>query len=55
MSSVNGEGSGALGRRRIRVMIVDDQPVVRSGLSAFLLAFDDLENVGERRSWLVCP
>jgi two-component system, NarL family, response regulator LiaR len=28
-------------------MIVDDQPVVRSGLSAFLLAFDDLEYVGE--------
>jgi two-component system, NarL family, response regulator LiaR len=31
----------------IRVMIVDDQPVVRSGLSTFLLAFDDLEYVGE--------
>jgi NarL family two-component system response regulator LiaR len=28
-------------------MIVDDQPVVRSGLSTFLLAFDDLEYVGE--------
>ncbi len=28
-------------------MIVDDQPVVRSGLSAFLLAYDDLECVGE--------
>ncbi len=32
---------------RIRVMIVDDHSVVRSGLSAFLLAFDDLELVGE--------
>lgn len=31
----------------IRVMIVDDQPVVRSGLSAFLMAFDDLEYIGE--------
>jgi two-component system, NarL family, response regulator LiaR len=31
----------------IRVMIVDDHAVVRSGLSAFLLAFDDLEYVGE--------
>jgi NarL family two-component system response regulator LiaR len=31
----------------IKVMIVDDQPVVRSGLSTFLLAFDDLEYVGE--------
>jgi two-component system, NarL family, response regulator LiaR len=28
-------------------MIVDDHAVVRSGLSAFLLAFDDLEYVGE--------
>ncbi len=31
----------------IRVMIVDDQPVVRSGLSAFLSVYDDLEMVGE--------
>jgi two-component system, NarL family, response regulator LiaR len=31
----------------IRVMLVDDHAVVRSGLSAFLLAFDDLELVGE--------
>ena len=31
----------------IRVMIVDDQAVVRSGLSAFLDIFDDLELVGE--------
>ena len=28
-------------------MLVDDHAVVRSGLSAFLLAFDDLEYVGE--------
>jgi two-component system, NarL family, response regulator LiaR len=35
-----------VGHDAIRVMIVDDQPVVRSGLSAFLFAFDDLEYVG---------
>jgi two-component system, NarL family, response regulator LiaR len=33
--------------RAIKVMIVDDHAVVRSGLSAFLLAFDDLEHVGD--------
>jgi NarL family two-component system response regulator LiaR len=32
---------------RIRVLIVDDHAVVRSGLVAFLRAFDDLELVGE--------
>jgi NarL family two-component system response regulator LiaR len=31
----------------IRVLLVDDHTVVRSGLGAFLLAFDDLELVGE--------
>lgn len=31
----------------IRVMLVDDHAVVRSGLSAFLMVFDDLELVGE--------
>lgn len=31
----------------IRVLIVDDHAVVRSGLSAFLLACDDMELVGE--------
>jgi NarL family two-component system response regulator LiaR len=34
----------------IRIMIVDDHAVVRSGLSAFLMAFDDLEQVGEAAS-----
>jgi NarL family two-component system response regulator LiaR len=34
-------------QRRIRVLIVDDHRVVRSGLAAFLLAFDDLELMGE--------
>lgn len=34
----------------IRVMLVDDHAVVRSGLSAFLQASDDLELVGEASS-----
>jgi NarL family two-component system response regulator LiaR len=34
----------------IRVMLVDDHAVVRNGLSAFLLAFDDLELAGEAAS-----
>jgi len=31
----------------IRVMVVDDHAVVRSGLAAFLLVYDDMELVGE--------
>jgi NarL family two-component system response regulator LiaR len=34
----------------IRVMIVDDHAVVRSGLSAFLRSYDDLELAGEARN-----
>ena len=34
-------------KERIRVMLVDDHAVVRSGLSAFLMTYDDLELVGE--------
>ncbi|MEW5960397.1 MAG: response regulator transcription factor, partial [Chloroflexota bacterium] len=34
----------------IRVMIVDDHAVVRSGLAAFLQAYDDLELAGEART-----
>ena len=34
-------------QRPVRVMIVDDHAVVRSGLAAFLTAYDDLEFVGE--------
>jgi NarL family two-component system response regulator LiaR len=34
----------------IRVLLVDNHAVVRSGLSAFLLAFDDLELIGEAGS-----
>jgi NarL family two-component system response regulator LiaR len=30
----------------IRVMLVDDHAVMRSGLSAFLFAYDDFELVG---------
>jgi len=37
-------------RSPIRVMIVDDYAVVRSGLKAFLLAFDELRLVGEAAS-----
>jgi len=33
--------------QHIRVMLVDDHAVVRSGLAAFLMAYDDLELVGE--------
>ena len=34
----------------IRVMLVDDHAVVRSGLGAFLLAYEDLEMIGEADS-----
>lgn len=36
--------------QRIRVFIVDDHAMVRSGLSAFLMAYDDLELAGEAGS-----
>ncbi len=36
----------------IRIMIVDDQDVVRRGLSLFLQAFDDLLLVGEAQNGL---
>ena len=35
---------------QINVMIVDDHPVVRSGLVALLHAFNDLECIGEAGS-----
>jgi NarL family two-component system response regulator LiaR len=35
---------------RIRVLLTDDHAVVRSGLSAFLMAFDDLQLVAEAES-----
>ena len=34
----------------IRVMLVDDHNVVRSGLATFLKAYDDLELVGEAKN-----
>jgi NarL family two-component system response regulator LiaR len=37
-------------RDRIRVLVVDDHGVVRSGLRFFLLGFDDMELVGEAES-----
>jgi NarL family two-component system response regulator LiaR len=36
----------------IRVMIVDDHPMVRKGLSSFLQVIDDLELVGEAKDGL---
>jgi NarL family two-component system response regulator LiaR len=33
--------------RKIRVVIVDDHSVVRSGLAAFLMVFEDMELVGQ--------
>ena len=36
--------------RRMRVLIVDDHAVVRNGLRFFLLAFDQLELIGEAAS-----
>jgi NarL family two-component system response regulator LiaR len=37
-------------QKPIRVILVDDHAVVRSGLSAFLMVYDDLEFVGEASS-----
>lgn len=37
-------------KRLIRVMLVDDHAVVRSGLSTFLMTCDDMELVGEAAS-----
>ncbi len=37
---------------KIRVMLVDDHTVVRSGLATFLRAYKDLEMVGEARNGL---
>jgi len=36
--------------KTIKVIIVDDHAMVRSGLDAFMLAFDDLELIGEASS-----
>ena len=36
--------------KTIRIMVVDDHAVVRSGLKAFLMVFDDLKLVGEASS-----
>jgi two-component system, NarL family, response regulator LiaR len=37
-------------QERIRVMLVDDHAMVRRGLASFLMAYDDLEMVGEASS-----
>jgi len=39
-----------LDKKQIRVLLVDDHAVVRSGLGAFMLGYDDLELVGEASS-----
>jgi NarL family two-component system response regulator LiaR len=49
MDQTSGEGIMET-HNPIRVMIVDDHTVVRSGLTAVLLSFDDLEMVGEAGS-----
>ena len=36
--------------RPIRVLIVDDHKVVRNGLRAFLMTYDDIELIGEARN-----
>jgi NarL family two-component system response regulator LiaR len=43
MKATNAPG----GSVRLRVLVVDDHAIVRSGLGTFLLAYDDLELVGE--------
>jgi NarL family two-component system response regulator LiaR len=48
-----------MAEEKIRVMLVDDHAVVRSGLGAFLSVFDDLELVAEASSGVeavrLCP
>ena len=46
-NAAGASGSAGITVQTIRVMLVDDHAVVRSGLAAFLLAFDDLDLVGE--------
>jgi two-component system, NarL family, response regulator LiaR len=48
MNSMNSMNSSQV----IRVMLVDDHNVVRSGLATFLRAYDDLELVGEAKNGL---
>lgn len=43
----NASSQSATPESLIRVMLVDDHTVVRSGLAAFLYAYDDFELVGE--------
>jgi two-component system, NarL family, response regulator LiaR len=49
LHGVAGKGEPSMSNT-IRVMIVDDHAVVRSGLSTFLLTCDDMELVGEAGS-----
>jgi NarL family two-component system response regulator LiaR len=47
MNTTKRKGVSVAEKKPIRVMIVDDHDMVRSGLILFLDAFDDLELVGE--------
>jgi NarL family two-component system response regulator LiaR len=47
MYTAKRKGVSVVDKEPIRVMIVDDHDMVRSGLILFLDAFDDLELVGE--------
>ena len=38
------------GTKTLRVLIVDDHPMVRSGLQDFILAYDGLELAGEAQN-----
>ena len=53
------QAGGAVQPRAIRVLLVDDHQVVRSGLRAFLSVFDEFEFVGEasngREALAICP
>ena len=52
MRTESGMNAGGEQQAPIRVMIVDDHAVVRGGLGTFLLAYDDLELVGEASNGL---
>lgn len=58
-TGIAGGGASTGGNRPIRILLVDDHQVVRSGLRAFLSVFDEFEFVGEasngRDAVALCP
>jgi two-component system, NarL family, response regulator LiaR len=50
MTSQSDAGQVGIPSRPIRVLLVDDHAMVRRGLAAFLMAYDDLELAGEAES-----